>query len=388
MGRSKFVAPAKEVMNHNEFINRIRKSLYYGVETSDTEMVVSLPLAEYAAEMFSEPHRGHSLHRLSWVAAAKVQATPCSLIMALIYLDRLNHVDPGFGCRITPQELFVVSLMVSTKFYAGHDERFYLEDWANEGNVSEDRLKEMELQFLSAMDWNIYISNEHFFDKLASVEQTLAERQGLRRGWLTYSELAQLLPSFVWTKFLVNSVTVLAFSYAASVITLAGAFFVASQVPGTLWNSQLYNGREVQPSTMNNKTTVSAPNTTQAITCESGELSASPLNESCAVSSIEPNFQQQYCDEARTNKSECLRRFVKTVPSLSLIGNSSKRDFLFSQDDTRNWLNIKSQYSDYQTNQNYWITLHNTRLESYWMQGRNRSVLWQLIDSMQQSFFL
>lgn len=41
--------------------------------------------------------------------------------------------------------------MISTKFYAGHDERFYLEDWAKEGNMSEDKLKQMELEFLTAI---------------------------------------------------------------------------------------------------------------------------------------------------------------------------------------------------------------------------------------------
>lgn len=41
--------------------------------------------------------------------------------------------------------------MISTKFYAGHDERFYMEDWAKEGNMTEDKLKEMELEFLSAI---------------------------------------------------------------------------------------------------------------------------------------------------------------------------------------------------------------------------------------------
>lgn len=98
-------------MKYEDFIKRIRKSLYYGVGTPDTEMSVSLPFAEYAADLFSETHRGHSLHRLSCVSAAQVHATPCSLIMALIYLDRLNVIDSGYSCRITPQQLFVVSLV-------------------------------------------------------------------------------------------------------------------------------------------------------------------------------------------------------------------------------------------------------------------------------------
>lgn len=105
-----------QVMQHGEFINRIRKTLYYGgVDTTEADMEVSMPFAEYAADLFSEPHRGHSLHRLSSIAAGKTHATPCSLIMALIYLDRLNIIDPGYGYRITPQELFVVSLVSLTR---------------------------------------------------------------------------------------------------------------------------------------------------------------------------------------------------------------------------------------------------------------------------------
>lgn len=63
--------------------------------------------------------------------------------------------------------------MISTKFYAGHDERFYLEDWAKEGNMSEDKLKQMELEFLTAIvslykmlpaQQNLYINSYIFSD--------------------------------------------------------------------------------------------------------------------------------------------------------------------------------------------------------------------------------
>ncbi|XP_017132122.1 protein CNPPD1 [Drosophila elegans] len=373
MGRSKLVFPTKKVVQHDVFINRIRKSLYYGVGTADTDMEVSLPLAEYAADTFSEPHRGHSLHRLSWVAAAKVQATPCSLIMALIYLDRLNIIDPGYSSQITPHELFVVSLMISTKFYVGHDERFYLEDWANEGNMTEGRIKEMELNFLSAMDWNIYISNEHFFNKLNSVERTLAERQGLRRGWFTYSELVQLLPSFAWTKFLVNSFSVLALSYAASVITLAGAFFVASQVPGTLWHRRVCSAPEVQSSPLNIVTSEFEP---QVPPVNQREISALPLNESCRALNVNEDLQilkQQYYAEARLNKIGLSRHLVRSVPNLPLISNYAKLKLFPSMDDTQNWLSIKPQYKPHQDHTNCWITLFNIQLENYSKHGQNVS---------------
>lgn len=230
-------ASTKKVMPHDEFMKRIRKSLYFGhdfCEDVPEALEVSKPLAEYASELFSDTHRGHTLNRLSSVEASSVQtATPAALIMALIYLDRLNVTDPGYVRRITPQELFIVSMMISTKFYAGHDEEIYLSDWAEDGNISEDRLKQLELEFLCAIDWNIYISNEQFFEKLTGIEKTLARREGLRRGWLTYGELMQMLPSFTLAKFLLNNITILAVSYAASVMTIAGAFFLAAQIPGT-----------------------------------------------------------------------------------------------------------------------------------------------------------
>ncbi|XP_070139659.1 protein CNPPD1 isoform X2 [Drosophila kikkawai] len=381
----------KNVMQHGDFIKRIRKTLYYGVETADTDMkVVPSPLAEYASEIFSEPHRGHSLHRLSCVAAGKIQATPCSLIMALIYLDRLNTIDPGYSCRITPQELFVVSLMISTKFYAGHDEQFYMEDWAKEGNMTEDRLKKMELEFLCAIDWNIYVSNEHFFAKLNSVERTLAEREGLRRGWLTYSELIQLLPSFEWTKFLANSFSVLALSYAASVITLASAFFIASQVPGTMWHRRpvtasapvptLTLEEASAPSAVSNSSQQRAANTNDNVSAHSGMENWDALN----VKEELLRHERLYCTQTIPNETEYTRRLIKSsVPYLPLTRNYSDSELFSLQDSPQNyWLNIKSQYSSdsLKENLNYLIANSNRILLNIrCQQTRNASVFWQLL---------
>ena len=102
-------------MSHDAFMKRINKSLYFGNDFSEEGshvVEVSKPLAEYASELFSDSHRGYTLNRLSSVEASSVQtATPATLIMALIYLDRLNVTDPGYVRRITPQELFIVSMV-------------------------------------------------------------------------------------------------------------------------------------------------------------------------------------------------------------------------------------------------------------------------------------
>lgn len=123
--------------------------------------------------------------------------------------------------------------MVSTKFYCGYDEDVYLSDWAEHGEISQDHLKQLEIQFLCAINWNLFVSNKDFFEKLKFVETEIAKREGLERGWLTYTELSNLMPSLAIAKAFLQHATVFAVSYAASVVTIAGAFFLASQVPGT-----------------------------------------------------------------------------------------------------------------------------------------------------------
>ncbi|XP_032570888.1 protein CNPPD1 isoform X1 [Drosophila sechellia] len=368
MGRFKLCASSRKVMKYEDFIKRIRKSLYYGVGTPDTEMSVSLPFAEYAADLFSETHRGHSLHRLSCVSAAQVHATPCSLIMALIYLDRLNDINSGYSSRITPHQLFVVSLMISTKFYAGHDERFYLEDWASDASMTEDRLKAVELEFLSAMGWNIYISNELFFNKLRNVERSLAEQQGLRRGWLTYSELVHLLPSLGWTKFLVNSLSVLSLSYAASIITLAGAFFIASQVPGTLWHRNVETASDFRYSQL------SVSNGLESTPFINVQVS-SFLRKTSNIKVELMNLEKPSCAEARLNKIEYEYPRHQPVPTLSFISTCPQLDLSYAQDGTKNWRNIKSPNANYKNNRNLSITVRTAQLEE--QKAENVSVIWQ-----------
>lgn len=113
----------QNLMPHDAFLQRIRKTLYVGGHVSSgsgarhvsapsaNSQKISRPLADYAAEYFSDPHRGHTLNRLNSVTVAKLNATPCSLILAMIYMDRLQAADPLYARRITPTELFLVSMV-------------------------------------------------------------------------------------------------------------------------------------------------------------------------------------------------------------------------------------------------------------------------------------
>ncbi|XP_067621443.1 protein CNPPD1 [Eurosta solidaginis] len=367
-----------QVMPHGDFMDRIRKSLYFGSDALVEEMEVSLPLAEYASELFSAPHKGHSLNRLNTVAAGGVHASPCSLIMALIYLDRLNMSDPNYVRRITPQELFIVSMMVSTKFYAGYDEEIYLSDWAEDGHMSEKRLKKLELEFLCAIEWNIYISNVNFFEKLSSIEKQLARREGLRRGWLTYTELMQMLPSFTLAKFILNNIAVMAVSYAASVITIAGAFFLASQIPGTVLHRKaiatVIRGENVttvlqstapvvaydatplntQPRLRRTNKTEIAPITTVTVT------EGNALNDTCTALNIEAELLKLECQYREEALREELRRRQHEIESATRLtlpdavqhvasGNKKSKNAWyptrFGIDLLRNWFTIKDEYA-------------------------------------------
>ncbi|XP_050077775.1 protein CNPPD1 [Anopheles maculipalpis] len=269
-----------EVIDHEEFLDRIKKTLYYGSSKVRCTKI-SRPLADYAADVFSETHRGHSLSRLNFATVGNLSVTPCSLILAMIYLDRLNATDPTFVRRITPSELFIVSMMVSTKFYCGYDEDVYLSAWAEYGNMTPDQMKALELEFLDAMNWNAYVSKRDFFEKLKSVEKVLAKRQGLTRGWLTYTELINFLPSFAMAKQLIHYSTVLALSYTASVMTIAGAFLLASnlQLPGNL----LYRGSTNLEASGNvsNRSTLTQQTRLDSILDSSGSADGTNTMEDC-----------------------------------------------------------------------------------------------------------
>lgn len=343
--------PNQKVMQHNDFIDRIRKSLYFGGQTLCKDMEVSGPLAEYASELFSEPHKGHSLNRLNKVTAGSVHATPCSLIMALIYLDRLNATDPGYVRRITPSELFIVSMMISTKFYSGHDEELYLSDWAEDGNMTEDRLKQLELEFLCAIDWNIYISNEHFFAKLTTVEKTLAKREGLRRGWLTYTELIQFLPSFTLAKFLLNNITVMAVSYAASVMTIAGAFFLASQIPGNALHHAAAGRRSVNVVGDNPNSTVTTSN--DPLTVDGLDMD-SENNITCSLAfNVDEELQklqlqymkEQYLDSLRLRNNENDKSLLN-YQQVASRSNMTPRHRGVMHDSEIDWYSFKNEFSE------------------------------------------
>lgn len=92
------------------------------------------------------------------------------------------------------------------------------------------------------------------------MEKILAQREGIKRGWLTYTELLNLLPSFTIAKFFLNNIAIMAVSYAASVMTIAGAFFIVSYIPG---NALINRGQQTENNIKNNNLNMTTPITTK-----------------------------------------------------------------------------------------------------------------------------
>ncbi|KAL7029336.1 hypothetical protein ACKWTF_006190 [Chironomus riparius] len=226
--------PNKISIKHQEFLKRIKKTLYYG--PSNPNRMISQPLAQQVASHFNESRRNYDLNVLDLKFVSKIrQQTPCSMILSLIYLERLLKSDPTYARLISPSELFLVTLMVSTKFYSDYDEtEVFLNNWAYEGDLTLERLKQLEISFLNAIQWNLVVSDNEFHEKLKTVERLLALKEGLTRNWFTYSELDMLMPTIEIAKQIIHYATISMFIYGCSVLTLALSSIILTTIPAQL----------------------------------------------------------------------------------------------------------------------------------------------------------
>ncbi|KAJ8967526.1 hypothetical protein NQ314_002841 [Rhamnusium bicolor] len=145
----------KTIGDHKKYLSRITKTLYYGkLPKTDS---LSLPVTELATELFSEAQKGKSLERLHCNEAAKISrnacVSPCSLVLAMLYLERLKKCNPEYLDRTAPSDLFLVSLMVSCKFLFddGESDEVFVDEWAASGEISVRELVLLEKDFLKAI---------------------------------------------------------------------------------------------------------------------------------------------------------------------------------------------------------------------------------------------
>lgn len=229
--------------DHDHFLKRIQKTLYFGkLPTTDR---LSLPVTELASELFSEPHTGRSLDRLHCKDAAYISReaciSPCTFVLAMLYLERLKACNPEYLQCVAPSQLFLVSLMVSSKFLYdyGEESGVVMSEWAESGGISIDELVALEREFLSSIQWDIFVKEATFWQKFNALEETLAQRETKIRGHFTYAELETLSRIFDLQSLLNALATIMAVlvtTYTAGLLTILASMYIASQIPGHLLN--------------------------------------------------------------------------------------------------------------------------------------------------------
>merc|ERR1711990_20431 len=185
---------------HTAAETRYTRSLYYGALPATDRP--SLPLTRLAVDQFTSSGLdalGQKLGRLDMARAADISRQACagpnSLVLALLYLERLRRRNPDYLTTVSSADLFLVSLMVASKFLHddGEEDEVFNDEWATSGGMEKKELNELELNFLTAIDWRIYVSLDEYEETTRQLEWAVAVKQiDDRGGWTTYSDLTVL----------------------------------------------------------------------------------------------------------------------------------------------------------------------------------------------------
>ncbi|XP_054257774.1 protein CNPPD1 [Macrosteles quadrilineatus] len=236
--RRKMTTKLQGIGDHDKFLSRITKTLYCGRKNPYPDHF-SLPVTELTAELFSEVKHGCSLDRLHVDQATEISrntcASPASLVLALLYLERLKTCNSEYIEKVPPSELFLVSMMVASKFLHddGEEDEVFNAEWAYSGGLKLKEMNQLEREFLNAINWEVYVSESMFWERLRSLESMLAVREGRSRGWFSYTELATLIHASELVNLAHTLITVSAVcltSYTASVLVMVGSTIATNQM--------------------------------------------------------------------------------------------------------------------------------------------------------------
>ena len=243
--------------SHGDIVNRIKKSLYYGKTRKASEVMdcPSLPLTEATVELFERAiknkvsfkdsttgsiSKGLEVLDLNYASSLSEKAciSPCSIVVALIYMERLKKKNPEYIKTTSPTDLFLISMLIASKylFDDGEDEQVFNDEWAISASLELKRLNELEIDFLMAIDWDIHVKPFQFFDKLSLIETLVTWKQtssryrsGLQSGY-TYQELLSLEHCFSWkmiTQHVLKTITLTFLTYSAVLVAVCATTIIA-----------------------------------------------------------------------------------------------------------------------------------------------------------------
>ncbi|XP_071779899.1 protein CNPPD1 [Centroberyx gerrardi] len=188
---------------HQKLSERVRKRLYYGLDQDVSLDALSCPVTDIAVEILqkSAPSPIRKLQKKYAAHVAREACiSPCAMMLALVYIERLRHRNPEYLQKISSSDLFLISMMVASKYLydEGEDEEVFNDEWGAAGKLDVQTVNTLEMNFLNAIEWSLFTEPSDFFDILNQLETSIAERQGMKRGWFTYTDLCVLLEQLVW----------------------------------------------------------------------------------------------------------------------------------------------------------------------------------------------
>ncbi|XP_032880777.1 protein CNPPD1 [Amblyraja radiata] len=188
---------------HCKITERVKKRLYYGRDIDYNMDALSCPVTDIAVELLqkSAPSPIRKLRKKYAAHVAREACiSPCAMMLALVYIERLRHRNPEYLQQISSSDLFLISMMVASKYLydEGEEEEVFNDEWGAAGKLDVQVVNTLEMNFLRAIDWNLYVNTQEFFELLSRLEGRVAESQGLKRGWFTYTDLCVLLEQALW----------------------------------------------------------------------------------------------------------------------------------------------------------------------------------------------
>ncbi|XP_028918975.2 protein CNPPD1, partial [Ornithorhynchus anatinus] len=188
---------------HRQLSERLRRRLYYGWAPDCSLEELSGPVADIAVELLQKAAPS-PIRRLQkkYVCHVSREAcvSPCAMMLALVFIERLRHRNPHYLQHVSSSDLFLISMMVASKYLydEGEEEEVFNDEWGAAGGLSVPVLNALERGFLHALDWSLYTDPREMFEVLGWLEGCVAEQQGRRRGWFTYTDLCVLLERPAW----------------------------------------------------------------------------------------------------------------------------------------------------------------------------------------------
>lgn len=226
--------------DHDQFRQRLQKTLYYS--KLPTTECPSLSLTEFSVEWFSSkvPDCGLKVLDMHFASSLsrKSSISPCSMMLAMVYLEQLCRKNPEYLQTVSSCDLFLVSMMIASKFLydEGEIEEVFNSEWAISANMDLKDLNKLEREFLAAINWDLYVNPNNFFNLIHYAESIIAHKEISKRGWLTYTDISVLGSGSVliqcWTIIVDNVLQIVVVSmiaYVAAALILVGSVIVVNQ---------------------------------------------------------------------------------------------------------------------------------------------------------------